>query len=156
MKTCMKCGIPKPLDEYYKHPKMADGRLNKCKECTKKDVKKNRDDNGDHYRDYDKQRALHPDRVKAREVYAKGKGKEKADAAKQRYIERNPKKRAAHIAVGNALRDGHLAKQPCEKCGSLDVHAHHDDYDEPLTVRFLCPKHHQEWHDLHGEGLNPE
>lgn len=40
MKKCFKCGQEKDLKNFYKHPGMSDGRLNKCKECTKIDVKK--------------------------------------------------------------------------------------------------------------------
>jgi len=38
MKKCFKCGIEKPFSDFYKHNKMGDGFLGKCKDCTKKDV----------------------------------------------------------------------------------------------------------------------
>lgn len=40
-KICFKCGRELPITEFYKHDAMSDGHLNKCKECTRKDVHAN-------------------------------------------------------------------------------------------------------------------
>lgn len=45
-----------------------------------------------------------------------------------------------------AVRRGVLIRQPCEVCGAERVEAHHDDYSQPLNVRWLCPTHHREHH----------
>lgn len=37
-KKCFKCGNVKPLIEFYKHPKMKDGHVNKCISCNKNDI----------------------------------------------------------------------------------------------------------------------
>lgn len=52
----------------------------------------------------------------------------------------------ARWAVRRAVASGSLAKGSCETCGSAVTHGHHDDYTAPLSVRWLCPKHHREWH----------
>lgn len=44
-KICFKCGKEKSLDDFYKHKQMKDGRLNKCKSCTKSDSENQRQKN---------------------------------------------------------------------------------------------------------------
>lgn len=38
---------------------------------------------------------------------------------------------------------GLIQKGPCEVCGSNDVEAHHEDYDKPTDVRWVCKPHHK-------------
>ena len=55
-KKCICCGIEKDISEYYSHPRTADGHLNKCKECCKKQNKDNREKHLEYYREYDRNR----------------------------------------------------------------------------------------------------
>jgi hypothetical protein len=112
---------------------MADGHLNKCKVCTKRDVSGNYRTNREYYAEYEKDRFQQPSRKAAVLEYQRN-----------RRIKRPGRYRCA-TAVSNAVRDGRLIKQPCEQCGK-PAQAHHDDYRQPLKVRWLCRKHHLEHH----------
>lgn len=68
-------------------------------------------------------------------------------AERKAYRQANAKIKRAHTAVRDALRRGILTKQPCEVCGERAV-AHHDDYSQPLNVRWLCTLHHRQWHSI--------
>lgn len=74
-------------------------------------------------------------------------GKAARGRAAQSWAQRNPEKRAAQIAVGNAVRDGRLTKGPCVREGedcSGKIEAHHPDYAKPLDVVWACTKHHDD------------
>ncbi len=147
MKTCFVCGQDFPLEGFYAHPMMADGHLNKCKGCTRKQVRDNRAAKRDYYRDFDRSRASLPHRVEARKAYARtSAGRAKARVAGEAWAERNPEKIKAQNAVGNAVRDGKLSRQPCVVCGSTDSEGHHEDYGKLLDVVWLCPAHHAARH----------
>lgn len=59
---------------------------------------------------------------------------------------RDKVKISARYAIRGRVFTGTLVRQPCEVCGQPNAHAHHDDYNKPLDVKWLCPKHHKELH----------
>ncbi|WP_281517596.1 hypothetical protein [Ferranicluibacter rubi] len=63
-------------------------------------------------------------------------------------------KYGAHLAVQRAVKAGDLARQPCKVCGIDTVDAHHDQYDDPLDVRWLCRRHYTRLHH-YGEDMFP-
>lgn len=129
-KVCFKCHNTKQLSEFYKHPRMSDGHLGKCKDCTKLDVTIHRATHLEAIQAYDRRRYHEPER--------------------QKQIQRNSRKRgwawdskrAAQKKVRNAIDAGRIKRQPCEVCGSKRSHAHHHDYSKPLEVKWLCAIHH--------------
>ena len=137
MKICFKCKRTLSLVEFYKHGQMADGHLNKCKSCTKKDSTGHRNRNIEKIREYDR-----------------GRGNRQSVSYLADYRRANPLKYKATGMVNNAIRDGKLFSEPCELCGEDKTHAHHDDYAKPLNVRWLCSAHHSQWHRDNGPGLN--
>jgi ribosomal protein S27AE len=145
MKTCKRCLDSFPLDAFYKHTKMKDGRLNYCKNCTKKRVQKYRVANLDKIQFYDRQRGRTEKRISLVRQY-QSQNSEKVLKAKKDWRRRNKIAVNAHNKVRRAILKGVLKKQLCLVCGEKEVQAHHADYSEPLNVVWLCAKHHYELH----------
>lgn len=123
MKTCFKCGADKPLDDFYRHAQMADGHLNKCKDCTKLDMRVDRATKP-RVRQYDRERAVLPHR--------------KAQAARvtRAWRQKHPDRQRAHNAVARADL---VSPTLCEGCGlPKALQKHHHDYSRPLLVVWLC------------------
>jgi len=60
---------------------------------------------------------------------------------------KNPAKYRAQNSLRVAVHEGRITKLPCAICGTTkNVHGHHDNYDKPLEVVWLCHKHHMERH----------
>ena len=159
-KQCRMCGEMKDLSAYYIHAQMKDGHLNICKKCTKDRIRNDRANNPEKLRrrDAEKYQAnLEANRAKRRE-YSRNTAEERREYKRQwarkqpdpsmssrKFRLEYPEKYAAHVAVGNAIKYGALVRLPCEVCGDK-AEAHHDDYEKPLDVRWLCRKHHMELH----------
>jgi hypothetical protein len=133
-KECFKCKAVKPLEEFYKHPKMPDGHVNKCKECNKNDVTENRNKNIERIRAYDRDRGLNPKRIQA------------TVEINRAWRAEDSRRQVAHSTVARAVRNGSLVRLPCIRCGKEKSVAHHEDYDKPLDVMWLCQPCHKQRH----------
>jgi hypothetical protein len=142
IKTCKDCGQRKIETAFYWYKK-SQSRFSSCKECTKERVRNHRAENIEAIRAYDRERGLLPER----------KARVKANAHKYKRLpstwrEKHKEKYKAHIAVNNALRTGQLVRpKNCERCGgTYALHGHHEDYNKPLEVNWLCRFCHGERH----------
>jgi hypothetical protein len=118
MKTCFKCFQFLPLGEFYKHSKMADGRLGKCKACARRDAS-----------EIVAKRRLNPDWLKAERQRCRNKSAKRRAAGLVKYYGNkssrhwqsiNPQKRKAHGIAARAQKRGILiAPKCCESCGVI-------------------------------------
>lgn len=155
-KTCGRCGVEQPIDNFGLHKR--DGRQSWCRNCKREKA-------NEYYR-------TNPEKYKAR---AAARPAEAKAAASSRYRSRNRDAVNAKTAeyfrsqpdswhrrryllekartgcacnhVINRVRRGVMEREPCEVCGTtIEVQGHHDDYNKPLSVRWLCVTHHAAWH----------
>ncbi|MPW16949.1 hypothetical protein GCT13_08390 [Paraburkholderia sp. CNPSo 3157] len=136
MKLCPTCRTEKTVDAFYADKRKRDGLKSQCKTChiagniRARDPEKKRNTNAAHMA---RARAMEPEKF----------------AERDRIASRNrvrDERVLARVALNNAVKRGDITKPDCcETCSSKDsLHAHHDDYSKPLTVRWLC-------HACHGK-----
>lgn len=146
MKKCNRCSVDKPLAEFYKHPKMADGHLGCCKDCHRAAVRVRYLDKitDEQWREGE----LYRHRVKSQKARDEGRASdaEIIRKSKRDWYLRNREKKNANTQVRRAIISGLLVRQPCEVCGNPDSQGHHEDYSKPLDVRWLCVRHHMDRH----------
>jgi hypothetical protein len=68
-----------------------------------------------------------------------------------RSIKKYPEKQRARAKLNNAIKLGKIKRpKKCSDCGTKDVpiHAHHDNYDNPFEVKWLCRLCHCKLHKL--------
>jgi hypothetical protein len=143
-KECTKCSQIKDVVLFNKRMKSLDGYMPKCQSCEKE------------YKNTDKYKESN--RIRCKEDYKKNttirkaavhtykqteRGKEGESKQRKKYRAEYPLKYKAHGIVTRAILSGKLLKQNCEACGSTNgVEAHHEDYNKPLDVNWLCVPHH--------------
>ncbi len=146
-KTCFKCKQVFSLDEFYTHPRMADGHLNKCKTCTKADTaarvaKKSQDPIWIEQEIERCRLKMRKARANRKYVFTPEQNRDKD----RKYRAKYPEKHQAKLLVRRAIQNGSLTRCNCQICDNPDSEAHHEDYSKPLEVIWLCPKHHAERH----------
>jgi hypothetical protein len=140
---CKRCKLEKLLAEFYFNGTR--GFAHECKECTKKRVRENRLKRIDYYREYDRGRNPLIHRRQQRDAYSISHVSQRRET-NRRWSRKNKPKRDAEFAVAKALKSGLLQKLPCSICGNEKSESHHENYEKPLDVVWLCRQHHRARH----------
>ena len=118
MKHCPKCRRDLDESEFYRDRGRNDGLFGYCKECSK---------------------------AAAKEWYARNRDYKLTYCQERDRIDPRPSR--CRVKVMRALERGRLKRSPCEACGDPNTEGHHDDYDKPLEVRWLCRSCHRDLHE---------
>ena len=116
MKTCSKCKLTKESDDFSINSKAKDGLNYYCRSCCNK-------------------------RSTAYNAERRALG---IKTSAEMWDIKNPQKKSTHGVVHRAVKSGTLKKPDCcEACSSTSkIVGHHEDYDKPLEVEWLCRKCH--------------
>jgi len=150
MKTCNQCGVVKDCLDFHKRSDAPDGFRHACKVCVCASSKAWYKANPEQKAATNKvwQQANPEKRAADNKAYRQANPERHAANTKADRL-RYPEKYKARSAVRNAIRDGRLTRpNECSSCNvSCKPEGHHDNYDEPLNVRWLCKACHTAHHN---------
>ncbi len=158
MKRCSKCQQYKEVAEFHKNCAKKDGYATECKLC------KGKNDQASHLRNRDKRLKMMNEYRKKHLGYLNMKAKKYARCAKGREVNlkatkkyysghrdiiaqrikdrnfRSPEKYKARYQFSNAIKLGHITRPAhCQMCYEEGpVQGHHEDYDKPFDVIWVC------------------
>lgn len=168
-KKCTKCGITKKLSEYKnilrRGKRVIDSR---CAECVAEYKRKHYEQNREYYLEKSRKWAEdNPDKVKEYQERYYKENAERLRAQKREYsrrpevIERQNerfreyrkdpeflKRERVRGMVNKRIQSGKIKKpDSCEECGETGyVEAHHEDYEKPFEVVWVCKLCHENIH----------
>ncbi len=171
-KLCKNCKNEKDSTDFYKDYRVVDGLYAICKQChqNKYGCSNGQGKKQRVVKDYiTSQIRRQQMKVYFKEYYSKNKEyfrnrqrttyREKYLLSLENWRKNNPgyfeeyknkpgeyKKYQARQRLNQAVYKGKIIKYPCEICGNEKSEAHHDDYNKPLDVKWLCKLHHEEYH----------
>jgi hypothetical protein len=153
MKVCRSCNVEKGADQFNRSSQRKDGLRSYCRACEKSKYEL--------YKATEPAKRLAAQRSKRYRSTANGEARRRAYRAsdlgrdsdrryaRSKYASAEGRKKVlARHKVMYAIKTGKLTRKPCEVCGSSLAEAHHENYDRPLEVRFLCRSHHAQHHEV--------
>ena len=132
--ACKSCGEGLDCSLFWKDKSKSNGYRSSCKKCMTSASKKWQQENVAKMSSY------------SRKYRATEAGKVKTAEQRKRYRAKYPEKREAQHLLFTEVRAGRIVPELCEVCGAILAEAHHDDYNKPLEVRWLCRQHHRDHH----------
>ena len=170
-KVCTVCKKRKPLEDFCRETGIKCGRKSSCRDCNKiKQKKYGATESGKEanrkYRNSEKGKKTIAEyknsekgkkkldeycrsekcKNKDRRYNTSEKGKAYRNKKSKEEANKHPEKYRARYKAASALKSGKIKRAPCEVCGNNKAEMHHDDYSKPLDIRWLCKKHHVEFH----------
>lgn len=168
MKNCTKCKNILSESMFNKSKRNKDGLRAECRNCQREQGKKYTSDpavksmlsekrKSLEYKEMQKASDKKRNATEKRRLYKREKAHEptvlKIKNEFSKIYKSNPLnkiKTAAQYAVRNALRRGEMIRGKCEYEHLGDCYGtpqgHHEDYNKPLDVRWLCGRHHKRVH----------